>query len=119
MSPGGWDEELPYEGLRVVDLSQGVAGPHCGMLFALYGADVVKVEPPEGDWGRAIGKRHGDFSAYGIAFNRGKRSVALDLRRAEGREVAARLLTRTDVGSRATGRACSRATSWTTSTCRR
>jgi crotonobetainyl-CoA:carnitine CoA-transferase CaiB-like acyl-CoA transferase len=97
MSPDGWDEELPYEGLRVVDLSQGVAGPHCGMLFALYGADVVKVEPPEGDWGRAIGKRHGDFSAYGIAFNRGKRSVALDLRRAEGREVAARLLARADV----------------------
>ena len=91
------DEELPYEGLRVVDLSQGVAGPHCGMLFALYGADVVKVEPPEGDWGRAIGKRHGDFSAYGVAFNRGKRSLALDLKRAQGREVAARLVARADV----------------------
>lgn len=42
------DDGLPYEGLKVVDLSQGVAGPHCGMLLALNGADVVKVEPPEG-----------------------------------------------------------------------
>jgi crotonobetainyl-CoA:carnitine CoA-transferase CaiB-like acyl-CoA transferase len=86
-----------YEGLKVVDLSQGVAGPHCGMLFALHGADVVKVEPPEGDWGRAIGKRHGDWSAYGLAFNRGKRSLALDLRRPEGREIAARLVAAADV----------------------
>ena len=91
------DETPAYEGLRVVDLSQGVAGPHCGMLFALNGADVVKVEPPEGDWGRGIGKRHGDFSAYGVAFNRGKRSLALDLKRPEGREVAARLVARADV----------------------
>jgi crotonobetainyl-CoA:carnitine CoA-transferase CaiB-like acyl-CoA transferase len=91
------DEGQAYEGLKVVDLSQGVAGPHCGMLFALHGADVVKVEPPEGDWGRAIGKRHGDWSAYGLAFNRGKRSLALDLRSPEGREVAARLLARADV----------------------
>ena len=91
------DEALPYEGLKVVDMSQGVAGPHCGMLFALYGADVVKVEPPDGDWGRAIGKRHGDFSAYAVAFNRGKRSLALDLKRPEGRELVARLVARADV----------------------
>jgi crotonobetainyl-CoA:carnitine CoA-transferase CaiB-like acyl-CoA transferase len=97
MSAGAADDNGAYEGLRVVDLSQGVAGPHCGMLFALHGADVVKVEPPEGDWGRAIGKRHGDFSAYGVAFNRGKRSVAVDLRRPEGRDVAARLAARADV----------------------
>jgi len=90
-------EEAAYAGLRVVDLSQGVAGPHCGMLFALNGADVVKVEPPDGDWGRSIGKRHGDFSAYAIAFNRGKRSVAIDLKRAEGREVVAQLVMRADV----------------------
>src|SRR5215470_17919579 len=97
MSPESMDEAAPYEGLKVVDLSQGVAGPHCGMLFALHGADVVKVEPPDGDWGRAIGKRHGDFSAYGVAFNRGKRSLALDLRRPEGRDVVARLAARADV----------------------
>src|SRR5262245_50281955 len=91
------DEELPYEGLRVADLSQGVAGPHCGMLLALYGADVVKVEPPEGDWGRGIGRRHGDFSAYNAAFNRGKRSLAVDLKQSKGREVVATLAARADV----------------------
>jgi len=93
----GVSEALPYEGLRVVDLSQGVAGPHCGMLLALYGADVVKVEPPDGDWGRGIGRRHGDFSAYGVAFNRGKRSAAIDLKRPEGRALVARLVARADV----------------------
>jgi len=91
------DEAPAYLGLRVVDLSQGVAGPHCGMLFALNGADVVKVEPPEGDWGRGIGKRHGDFSAYGVVFNRGKKSLALDLKRPEGRDVVARLVAHADV----------------------
>jgi crotonobetainyl-CoA:carnitine CoA-transferase CaiB-like acyl-CoA transferase len=89
--------DLPYEGLVVVDLSQGVAGPHCGMLFALNGADVIKVEPPAGDWGRSIGRRYGDFSAYGVAFNRGKRSVAIDIKSPQGRELAARLLARADV----------------------
>ena len=91
------DEELAYEGLKVADLSQGVAGPHCGMLLALNGADVVKVEPPEGDWGRGIGRRHGDFSAYGVAFNRGKRSLCVDLKRPEGRDVVAKLVARVDV----------------------
>ena len=38
---------LPFEGIRVLDFSQGVAGSHCGMLFALYGVDVIKVEPPQ------------------------------------------------------------------------
>src|SRR5215469_14417372 len=96
-SRGPKDEGLPYEGLVVVDLSQGVAGPYCGMLFALNGADVIKVEPPAGDWGRSIGRRYGDFSAYGVAFNRGKRSVAIDIKKEEGRELAARLLARADV----------------------
>jgi crotonobetainyl-CoA:carnitine CoA-transferase CaiB-like acyl-CoA transferase len=91
------EDELAYEGLRVTDLSQGVAGPHCGMLLALNGADVVKVEPPDGDWGRGIGRRYGDFSAYGVAFNRGKRSLCVDLKRREGRDVVARLVARADV----------------------
>jgi len=50
-----------------------------------------------GVWGRAIGRRHGDFSAYAVAFNRGKRSAAVDLKRPEGREVVARLVARADV----------------------
>jgi crotonobetainyl-CoA:carnitine CoA-transferase CaiB-like acyl-CoA transferase len=90
-------DDLPFSGLKVVDASQGVAGPHCGMLMALNGADVVKVEPPTGDWGRAIGRRYDDFSAYNIAFNRGKRSIALDLKSEDGLAVAARLMREADV----------------------
>ncbi len=90
-------DDLPFAGLKVVDLSQGVAGPHCGMLLALNGADVVKVEPLEGDWGRAIGRQWGDFSAYNIAFNRGKRSLAVNLKHPEGRSIVERLMHGADV----------------------
>ena len=86
--------ELPFDGLKVVDLSQGVAGPHCGMLMAQHGADVVKIEPITGDWGRAIGRQYGDFCAYNVAFNRGKRSIALDLKTPGGLDAARRLLRR-------------------------
>jgi crotonobetainyl-CoA:carnitine CoA-transferase CaiB-like acyl-CoA transferase len=90
-------DELPYEGLKVLDISQGVAGPHCGMLLARHGASVVKLEPLAGDWGRQVGKSHGDNCAYGIAFNRGKRSLALDLKHPEGKEIALRLAHAADV----------------------
>ncbi|MDG2285023.1 MAG: CoA transferase [Alphaproteobacteria bacterium] len=90
-------EDLPYKGLKVLDISQGVAGPHCGMLLARHGADVVKLEPLVGDWGRRIGKPHGDNSAYGLAFNRGKRSLALDLKHAQGLEIALELARDADV----------------------
>ncbi len=88
---------LPYAGLRVLDLSQGIAGPYCGMLLAQYGADVIKVEPATGDWGRSLGKRVGDHSAIDFTVNRGKRSIALDLKPAAGRDVLFRLAARCDV----------------------
>jgi crotonobetainyl-CoA:carnitine CoA-transferase CaiB-like acyl-CoA transferase len=91
------DDDLPFSALRVIDLSQGVAGPHCGMLFAQNGADVIKVEPPDGDWGRAIGAKHEDFCAYNIAFNRGKRSLAVDLKSALGLDTTRQLLSSADV----------------------
>ncbi len=72
--------DAPYKGIRVVDLSQGIAGPYCAMLLAQYGADVIKVEPPEGDWARRLGQAHGDHTAFSIAGNLGKRSIALDLK---------------------------------------
>ena len=90
-------DDLPYAGITVLDATQGVAGPHAGMLLAQHGADVIKLEPPEGDWGRALGKRYGDFSAYGLIFNRGKRSIALDLKQAEAADAARRLAARADV----------------------
>ena len=89
--------EAPYEGLRVVDLSQGIAGPYAAMLLAQHGADVVKVEPPGGDWTRLLGVRYGDQTAFSIASNLGKRAIAVDLKTAEGREIVHRLAARADV----------------------
>ena len=87
----------PYKNLRVLDLSQGLAGPYCGMLLAHYGADVVKLEPPGGDWARALGTRYGDHTALDVACNRGKRSLVLDLKTAPGKEAAQRIASRCDV----------------------
>ena len=90
-------EAKPLTGLKVVDLSQGIAGPYAGMLLAQYGADVVKVEPLEGDWSRVLGKRYGDHTAYSLAGNRGKKSIALDLKSERGKEVVHRLVADADV----------------------
>src|SRR5215210_8365386 len=90
--------EAPYAGLKVIDLSQGVAGPYCAMLLAQYGADVIKVEPTEaGDWSRALGTIYGDHTAYSIPANLGKRSIALDLKQDRGRDVLWRLIQDADV----------------------
>lgn len=90
--------DAPFAGLKVVDLSQGVAGPYCGMLLAQQGANVIKVEPTgDGDWARTIGKRYGAHTAYSIPTNLGKRSIALDLKSAEGKDVLWRLIADADV----------------------
>ncbi|MDH3702736.1 MAG: CoA transferase [Alphaproteobacteria bacterium] len=91
------DEELPYAGLQVLDASQGIAGPHCGMLLAQHGADVIKMEPPHGDWMRQSGKQYGDQTASSLNFSRGKRSIALDLKTPEGLDLAQALAKRCDV----------------------
>ncbi len=84
---------LPLEGIRVLDLSRVLAGPYCSMLLADLGADVVKVERPgEGDETRTWGPPYaGGEAAYFLSVNRGKRSVAVDLARPEGRDVVRRL----------------------------
>jgi crotonobetainyl-CoA:carnitine CoA-transferase CaiB-like acyl-CoA transferase len=89
--------DAPFAGLKVVDLSQGIAGPYSAMLLAQYGADVVKVEPPEGDWARGLGKRYGDMTAFAIAANLGKRSIVLDLKAEEDRRILRRLVSTADV----------------------
>lgn len=89
--------DAPFAGLKVVDLSQGVAGPYAGMLLAQYGADVIKVEPPEGDWARALDKRYGDLTAFAIAANLGKRAIVLDLKTDEDRGILRRLVATADV----------------------
>ena len=58
--------DRPYQGLSVLDLSQGVAGPYCGTLMALYGADVIKVEPPGGDWARKLGTDYNGHSVLDV-----------------------------------------------------
>ncbi len=89
--------ERPYDGLKVLDLSQGVAGPYCGSLMALYGADVIKIEPREGDWARRLGTDYGGHSVLDLCGNRGKRSISLDLKHADGRALAQMLAADSDV----------------------
>ncbi len=89
--------EKPYEGLRVVDLSQGVAGPYCAMLLARQGADVIKVEPLDGDWSRILAPVYGDNTAYSVGANIGKRSLSVDLKSQQGCAIVERLLPDADV----------------------
>jgi crotonobetainyl-CoA:carnitine CoA-transferase CaiB-like acyl-CoA transferase len=89
--------EAPYRGVNVLDLSQGIAGPYATMLLAQYGGNVVKVEPPDGDWARTLGTRYGDQTAFSIGANLGKRSIALDLKRDGDRAIVHRLAARADV----------------------
>lgn len=92
------EDELPFEGIRVLDLSQGVAGPYCGMHLARHGADVIKLEPTgTGCWSRQLGKSVGDHTAHSVVVHRGKRSVSVNLKHGEGQEIAKQLATRADV----------------------
>ena len=89
--------DSPLRGVRVLDLGQGVAAPYCGLLLAQYGADVIKVEPPGGDWMRGLGLRYGDQTAYSVTYNLGKRGIVVDLKDARGLEVVRRIASRSDV----------------------
>lgn len=103
-SPGPSRPAGPLDGLRVVDLSTVLAGPYATMILADLGADVIKVEPPDGDatrsWGppwvgdAAAGTR---TAAYYLAVNRNKRSLRLDLKSPDGAAVLRRLLVDADV----------------------
>lgn len=88
---------MPLSDVRVVDLTRVLSGPFCTMLLADLGADVIKVEAPEGDPIRGQGAVRTHLSWYFAAFNRNKRSMRLDLRRPEGRDVLARLIQGADV----------------------
>src|SRR5947209_7199145 len=89
----------PLDGIRVLDLSQVVSGPICGRMLADLGADVVKLEPPEGDIIRWLQPQVGDapVSVYFTWVNAGKRSVSLDLRTDRGAELAQQLAGSSDV----------------------
>ncbi len=87
----------PLSAITVLDMSQGIAGPSCGGYFAEHGARVIKLEPPEGDWMRHLGTRIDSMSSQTIAYNRGKESLAIDIRKPEARDVALKLAERADV----------------------
>src|SRR5687767_476101 len=88
----------PLAGVRVLDLSQVLAGPYCGMLLAGLGAEVIKIEAPEGDISRLMGPPFVDGSgALFLSVNRNKKSLVLDLKRPEGQAVLHRLARKADV----------------------
>ncbi|MDT7729868.1 MAG: hypothetical protein QOK45_121 [Mycobacterium sp.] len=92
------DSQGPLKGVRVVDLTAMVMGPYCTQIMADMGADVIKVEPPQGDDTRyvSVGPAPG-MSAVFVNVNRGKRSVVLDLRSEEGRTALRALVADADV----------------------
>jgi crotonobetainyl-CoA:carnitine CoA-transferase CaiB-like acyl-CoA transferase len=85
-------------GIKVIDLTRVLGGPYCTMILSDHGADVIKVEPPQGDevrdWGPPF---HDGDASYFIGVNRNKRSIALDLGKPEGKAVLLRLLEGADV----------------------
>jgi crotonobetainyl-CoA:carnitine CoA-transferase CaiB-like acyl-CoA transferase len=86
--------DLPLSGVRVIEMTHMVMGPTCGMILVQLGAEVIKVEPPAGDKTRSLG---GMGTSFFPLFNRGKKSVVLDLAKAEDRETMHRLLASADV----------------------
>jgi crotonobetainyl-CoA:carnitine CoA-transferase CaiB-like acyl-CoA transferase len=94
-SAGGADR--PLDGIRVLDLTRVVAGPHCTRMLGELGADVIKLEPPAGDQTRA-GRGGGHPSPSGfVQLNKGKRLIAVDLAQEEGRDLVRRLAGAVDV----------------------
>lgn len=88
----------PLAGIRVLDLTHFVAGPWCTMLLADLGAEVIKLEPPGGEIGRGMGSVYtAGESAIFLGFNRGKRSIAMDLKHPEGLAAALKLADQADV----------------------
>ncbi len=88
---------MPLEGVKVFDATQGVAGPHSTMLLAQHGAEVTKLEPLDGDWGRTLGKAYGNQCAHSIVFNRGKKSLAMDMKNEAAQKVAFKLASEADI----------------------
>jgi len=88
----------PLDGICVLEIASMIFGPLAGQYLGDMGADVIKLEPPEGDLTRSIGPRRSPLmGAFFLTSNRNKRSIVVDLKKADGQEVLARLVRRTDV----------------------
>src|SRR5580700_6023983 len=88
---------MQLSGVRVLDLTRVLSGPLCTALLGDLGADVLKIEAPEGDSVRRQGAIRDGQSWYFAQFNRNNRSMLLDLRKPEGREILTRLVRQSDV----------------------
>jgi CoA:oxalate CoA-transferase len=97
MSSNSSDKENPLEGVSVLDFTAVMAGPFCTRLLADVGADVIKVEPPEGELMRGRQPMREGRSAYFGQLNCGKRSLVLDLKKPDGLQIARRLAAKSDV----------------------
>jgi crotonobetainyl-CoA:carnitine CoA-transferase CaiB-like acyl-CoA transferase len=98
MSASGIGIDDALEGVRVLDFSQVGAGPTCGMLLGDMGADVIKIEAPGGDLGRKLGPPwQAGESVVSMSFNRNKRSIAIDMKRAEGPQLVERMAAQAEV----------------------
>ncbi len=87
----------PLAGYRVLEMGSTVAGPFCGRLLADFGAEVIKVEPPEGDPVRTMGKRFHGKSLYAASMFRNKALISVDLRKPEGQAIVRDIAARSDV----------------------
>jgi CoA:oxalate CoA-transferase len=87
----------PLDGIRVLDFSRVYSGPFCARALSDLGADVVKIEPPDGDLSRFLGPKSGSMTRYHAQQNAGKRNISLDLNRPEARELLLRLVETADV----------------------
>lgn len=88
---------MALEGLRVLDVASMLAGPYCATLLGDLGADVIKLEPPNGDETRRFGPRRGTDSGVFVGVNRNKRSLQVDLRSERGQQVLGRLVQWADI----------------------
>ena len=93
----GPQRQGPLTDLKVIEVCTTIAGPACARLLADFGADVIKIEPPEGDPVRQMGQHIDNVSLYAASILRNKRSVVLDLKTPQGREVAFELMARADI----------------------
>ena len=88
---------FPLDGVKVLDFTRVLAGPFAPRIMADLGADVLKIEPPEGDMTRGIGRQIGGISGYFTQQNVGKRSICLDLTQPEGQALVKRLAAEADI----------------------
>lgn len=88
----------PLEGIRVLEIASMIFGPLAGQYLGDMGADVIKLEPPDGDLTRSIGPRRSPrMGSFFLTSNRNKRSIVVDLKMTEGKEILQSLVSKTDV----------------------